>query len=952
MSNSKMQNPDARQWKKLLAFAYEHAHAPQAKPGNKQVLTHTCKTEDTKGKFYFSTRSREYHIFLRSICELVNSGQVHGFLEMPCAEMPYRVDIDIDEIDGGGNPINCSTKHLYSKADKNWVIRTIQNILGDLFETTDGAIDFKKCVVLEKSVGKRPKNGRKYMHDGFHLHFPNAVIGSAQWQRLDKEAKQRLAEIPDLFYGCKWEFDTNIRSSAWYMMGGTAGKYAYEITQRLSANRDEQEISQFWGRFPDNVSTVRNQISKIKDIEEYQDDRMKDLTFLEPLFMSIRDRPPTLKFKKFILDEIKKKKEKEDKKKEKILDESSTTNIPKIFGVVDERCLETIRSYLDNLPNIDIEWEQWRNIGWSIRSKVFDSEQDLENSAYQLFDEWSSTNPKYDSTKTREIWDSYEKKQGGITLGTLDHYVKKANPENYEKIKSQRSDKKMLKNLYAGEMGHSIIVANEWSKCVRVINEKGDGYEFSQITKLWEKRTCSQFIVKAQKMLMDLLIKERTRVNSLPRDEDGKKDQQMKIINKKIKTGEKRKHPANVFGLAKASDKIYDQEFEDKLNKIPNQLPLKNGVVIDLKTLSTRERKMEDMWSFECPVNYVGKIRPEVDMFFENMFGRLDKIEYFRKVFGYFLTGELEKLFFLAIGPTNAGKSFIVNLLNKILTENFGVGLERDVFIKSRDKNRHKGAASPHLVPLRHGRLGTCVETDENQVLDSELTKRISGGDMMNPRDLYERGKDIKPFTTQCKLLLVSNNPPIFDITDDAILERARYLNFEHQFVEVVTQPHHVKRDKIMASKIMNEYLDDAFSWFAIGSCMYYTNGLEEPDIVKQDMEKCKSNLDTVAQFIDECVEKIAGDDANQYREKRSTIQLQYYQYCKDNNLKGLTKLKFSSEFKKKIGLGEPRKVHGVYTYVGMRLLCDDGFPKKKESIGISQSQPKASMIFSDKERT
>ena len=59
--------------------------------------------------------------------------------------------------------------------------------------------------------------------------------------------------------------------------------------------------------------------------------------------------------------------------------------------------------------------------------------------------------------------------------------------------------------------------------------------------------------------------------------------------------------------IDRSFSKLYDTQFITKLNNNPEYLPILKGKKINLKSLEISDRKPEDLFTFECPVDYVSK---------------------------------------------------------------------------------------------------------------------------------------------------------------------------------------------------------------------------------------------------------------------------------------------------------------------------------------------------------
>lgn len=85
---------------------------------------------------------------------------------------------------------------------------------------------------------------------------------------------------------------------------------------------------------------------------------------------------------------------------------------------------ERIARALDAIPNDDLSWDAWSNVGLAVFRASVGSE-----AGFEAFDAWSQKSDKYDETATRERWDDCTKcPPSRIGMGTLVHMANEALP--------------------------------------------------------------------------------------------------------------------------------------------------------------------------------------------------------------------------------------------------------------------------------------------------------------------------------------------------------------------------------------------------------------------------------------------------------------------------------------------------------------------------------------------
>ena len=130
-----------------------------------------------------------------------------------------------------------------------------------------------------------------------------------------------------------------------------------------------------------------------------------------------------------------------------------------------------------------------------------------------------------------------------------------------------------------------------------------------------------------------------------------------------------------------ASTDLYNNEFEDTLNIKHHLLPIKNNKIMDLSTGIQRMRLRDDLFSFECPVEYIE------DANFENVYQYMETtfcenqelINYMQERMGVFLSGETLREIDVWYGCGKNGKTTTSEILRQIM----GISYERCSYDKS-----------------------------------------------------------------------------------------------------------------------------------------------------------------------------------------------------------------------------------------------------------------------------
>ena len=155
---------------------------------------------------------------------------------------------------------------------------------------------------------------------------------------------------------------------------------------------------------------------------------------------------------------------------------------------------------------------------------------------------------------------------------------------------------------------------------------------------------------------------------------------------------------------------------------------------------------------------------PLIDRLLEHQ--NAEESEWLLTGLGLALRGQLGTRVLVIWGPTGGGKSTLVSALAAAFG-GYAASLNADTFVDP--TQRRAGAATPSLDKLRGRRLGYSSEAATLST-DREWLKRLTGGEPLSSRDLYQsHGAD---FVNRAALLLTANDPPRIGAHDPAIQRR------------------------------------------------------------------------------------------------------------------------------------------------------------------------------------
>jgi putative DNA primase/helicase len=213
---------------------------------------------------------------------------------------------------------------------------------------------------------------------------------------------------------------------------------------------------------------------------------------------------------------------------------------------------------------------------------------------------------------------------------------------------------------------------------------------------------------------------------------------------------------------------------------------------------------------------------------------------YVQRAVGATLLGEAgARAVFLAHGPSGTGKTQFLELL-KFLFGTYGATAPASTFRSKRDN------APPHdLHKLAGKRFVATSETSDTASFDEELLKRLTGGDSISSRDLYESFQDWVP---ECDIWMATNFPPRFSSDDNAMWKRAKLI----PFMTVMGEDGNPNPIPNFARTRLFDEADGILNWILAGLRDFLEGGLQEPESIGLAADQLRLESDPVGQFAEE----------------------------------------------------------------------------------------------------
>ena len=296
---------------------------------------------------------------------------------------------------------------------------------------------------------------------------------------------------------------------------------------------------------------------------------------------------------------------------------------------------------------------------------------------------------------------------------------------------------------------------------------------------------------------------------------------------------------------------------------------------IDLKTGQPVTPKANTLVSLQSNVRY----DPEADCpVFKNFLNEifLDNdalVKFVQRTVGYSLTGRIEEqCLFIFNGDGANGKSTLVNTITKLLGGYSKTAPEQTLLANQRT------GVGDDLAYLQGARFISVSEIDEGQALAEAKVKRITGGDEIAGRALYSFYGSLNIVG---KIVIATNNLPKINGRDHGIYRRLQIVPFQRRF-----EAH--EQDKTFADKLEAE-LSGILNWALRGCLNWQEQGLNPPQIVKDQLDHYQQDMDTVGKFVDaqlvlDPASKIQSSEL--YQEYRSWCQRMGYSQQDDKQFK------------------------------------------------------------------
>lgn len=562
--------------------------------------------------------------------------------------------------------------------------------------------------------------------------------------------------------------------------------------------------------------------------------------------------------------------------------------------------LDEVKKLLAYVDNED--YDTWLKAGMSLHHEF---EGGVE--ALDLWDEWSSTAANYTGRESLEVrWEGFGR--SGHRPTTARWLLKIGNANKREAVRSEKRDAlQEARDLIAGcqdsidllgEVAHRVGAAagddlairaeltgllrerfkaltdtplpiadaraamaggrkaavraanrkrerTEFGNAERMLDHYGDGLMYVPELDAWFNWTGASWR-RAAMVELEHLAKETIRAMV----DEGKaieSDEEREAFYKFCAVSQRAAMVANMVKLAQSDPRVVESVAE--LDKHVHLLGVANGAV-DLRTGKLLPPDPAYRITTITDVEFDPAARAPLfeqtvgDVFFDDA----DMVAFFQRLVGYSLLGKPdEDVLVIPYGSGSNGKSTVLGAIRETLGSHAKMA-SSETFLSSGPSGASAGQAREDVLRLRGARFVYVSEPDEGSELREGLIKSMTGGESMPARGLYSKATiEVVPTWVA---IMPTNHRPIVKGDDHAIWRRLLPVPFTRNFDKDLA----VTRDPDRAAKLASEAAG-ILAWCVRGALEYQKHGLKPPTSVRAAREDYRSDMDLLAEWLDECCE-------------------------------------------------------------------------------------------------
>ncbi|MBW2674712.1 MAG: bifunctional DNA primase/polymerase [Deltaproteobacteria bacterium] len=294
-------------------------------------------------------------------------------------------------------------------------------------------------------------------------------------------------------------------------------------------------------------------------------------------------------------------------------------------------------------------------------------------------------------------------------------------------------------------------------------------------------------------------------------------------------------------------------------------LCLRNGI-LDLETLQIRPHTPQLYFTYQLPVEYEPNADcPRFKQFLREIFDEQEKRRLVQEMFGYCLQrGNPHHKAFMLVGSGSNGKTTLLETLRALL------GAKNTTSFSLQDLN------SENCIRAElEGKLANiCSDNPSKALYDTEPFKRLTGGDAISARRLYQR-----PFSFyfEGKAIFAANKLPRTSDDTPAFWRRWIIIKFEKSFLG--------REDKQLLQKLTSE-LSGILNFALEGLKRLRERGdFEIKETLADAAEFWRKQSDSLYWFVSERVRERTGAVVS-----KADFYAEYVRFCEERDTKTLSK--------------------------------------------------------------
>ncbi|KAJ3082153.1 hypothetical protein HK102_001885 [Quaeritorhiza haematococci] len=289
--------------------------------------------------------------------------------------------------------------------------------------------------------------------------------------------------------------------------------------------------------------------------------------------------------------------------------------------------------------------------------------------------------------------------------------------------------------------------------------------------------------------------------------------------------------------------------FAKGLDQNDDLLGFTNGVY-DLAKDEFRAGQPEDMVSMTVgyayePMDEDSEAVQVVHAWLDQVFPVAEEKHFVLKLLASAIHGQLlDEKFWIWIGGGANGKSTLINLMERTLGD-YATNVSSTLFTY---KSAASNAPTPQLVELVGKRFVSSQEIQRNEHLNLEMCKKLTGGDPIKGRGLYQ---NTTVFTNKSKIMFCLNNLPTIRAQDEGIWRRIVLIKFRSSFVNKPKGPYEFRIDRKLKHR-MGSWKPALMAILLQYYRLYVDEGLEEvPKCFCEQTDTYRCDNDELGDFIE-----------------------------------------------------------------------------------------------------